>query len=397
MRGRRNQEVTTRAVQAQEQEEFDGAGGEEEEEVEEEEGEEEGGDDVGDDAAERPKLDEGFYEIETVRRKRVRKGQLQYLIKWRGWPETANTWEPLENLQSCADIIEAFEESLRTGKSSRKRKRKHGGQHIQPKKRRMSGKLDVSQGESLHLPLVELANGNKNITAKEDGKGECKEDEQTNDKKLVEVELPIENGSSDRSEQEQKQETKELDPSVKRISCAKEYSRTSAIVPPECRPSEEDGSTDRHSKVGCTLPVQSSRFTGAKRRKSGSVRRFKKDLASCDLDEAPNVAVRNGIDSRDKGEMVGMEDIESVGDEASDKNKLDEFTNPHHLVKILKPIGYSASISNNTDVSVTFMALRSDGKEVVVDNKFLKAHNPLLLISFYEQHLRYSPAGEGIL
>uniref|UniRef100_A0A6N2NGF0 Chromo domain-containing protein n=1 Tax=Salix viminalis TaxID=40686 RepID=A0A6N2NGF0_SALVM len=37
-------------------------------------------------------------------------GQLQYLIKWRGWPETSNTWEPLENLQSCSDVIDAFEE-----------------------------------------------------------------------------------------------------------------------------------------------------------------------------------------------------------------------------------------------------------------------------------------------
>lgn len=28
----------------------------------------------------------------------------------RGWPETANTWEPYENLVSCFDVIEAFEE-----------------------------------------------------------------------------------------------------------------------------------------------------------------------------------------------------------------------------------------------------------------------------------------------
>ena len=30
--------------------------------------------------------------------------------KRRGWPETANTWEPMENLQSCSDVIDAFEE-----------------------------------------------------------------------------------------------------------------------------------------------------------------------------------------------------------------------------------------------------------------------------------------------
>lgn len=28
----------------------------------------------------------------------------------RGWPETANTWEPLENLLSCYDVVDAFEE-----------------------------------------------------------------------------------------------------------------------------------------------------------------------------------------------------------------------------------------------------------------------------------------------
>ncbi|KAJ6379768.1 hypothetical protein OIU76_016422 [Salix suchowensis] len=98
--------------------------GENREETEGEEDEEEDNDDEEEDEEnpkgedeknnlfdeERAKLDEGFFEIEAIRRKRVRKGQLQYLIKWRGWPETSNTWEPLENLQSCSDVIDAFEE-----------------------------------------------------------------------------------------------------------------------------------------------------------------------------------------------------------------------------------------------------------------------------------------------
>jgi hypothetical protein len=33
-------------------------------------------------AVEPPKLAEGFYEIEAIRRRRLRKGQLQYLVKW---------------------------------------------------------------------------------------------------------------------------------------------------------------------------------------------------------------------------------------------------------------------------------------------------------------------------
>lgn len=33
-------------------------------------------------AVEPPKLAEGYFEIEAIRRRRLRKGQLQYLVKW---------------------------------------------------------------------------------------------------------------------------------------------------------------------------------------------------------------------------------------------------------------------------------------------------------------------------
>ena len=29
----------------------------------------------------------------------IRKNQVYYLVKWEGWPESDNTWEPLEHLQ----------------------------------------------------------------------------------------------------------------------------------------------------------------------------------------------------------------------------------------------------------------------------------------------------------
>ncbi|XP_026378617.1 chromobox protein homolog 7-like [Papaver somniferum] len=66
-----------------------------------------------------PELSEEFFEIEEVRRKRVRKGRIEYLIKWRDWPERSNTWEPLENVQ---EFVDEFEESLLTRKRKRKRK-----------------------------------------------------------------------------------------------------------------------------------------------------------------------------------------------------------------------------------------------------------------------------------
>jgi len=51
-----------------------------------------------------PDLIEGKeqYEVKTIRshRRHGRGKQLQYLIKWKGYPESDNTWEPMTNLQA---------------------------------------------------------------------------------------------------------------------------------------------------------------------------------------------------------------------------------------------------------------------------------------------------------
>ena len=41
------------------------------------------------------------YDIERVLRGRYRKGRLEYLIKWKGFPSSANTWEPVKNLNTA--------------------------------------------------------------------------------------------------------------------------------------------------------------------------------------------------------------------------------------------------------------------------------------------------------
>jgi len=116
--------------EAEEQTEGEEEDGEEQEQTEEGEGEEiearagAEAETPAQDAMEPLKLAEGYFEIEAIRRRRLRKGQLQYLVKWRGWPESANTWEPLENLKACSDIVDAFDKRSRSPRSSRKRKRK---------------------------------------------------------------------------------------------------------------------------------------------------------------------------------------------------------------------------------------------------------------------------------
>jgi hypothetical protein len=40
------------------------------------------------------------YEVEVIRAHRHHRRKLQYLIKWKGYPESDNTWEPVNNIQA---------------------------------------------------------------------------------------------------------------------------------------------------------------------------------------------------------------------------------------------------------------------------------------------------------
>ena len=58
---------------------------------------------------ENPLEDEEEYSIERIIGKRTnRHGKIEYLVKWRGYPDTEDTWEPKANMD-CPDLIEEFE------------------------------------------------------------------------------------------------------------------------------------------------------------------------------------------------------------------------------------------------------------------------------------------------
>jgi hypothetical protein len=50
------------------------------------------------------------YHVERLLARRRCKGQYQYLVKWRGYPHSENSWEfevPLR--QDCPDVVDAFD------------------------------------------------------------------------------------------------------------------------------------------------------------------------------------------------------------------------------------------------------------------------------------------------
>jgi len=53
--------------------------------------------------------------VERVEDKRVVNGRTEYYLKWKGYPRSENTWEPVDQLD-CPNLIANFEESLKNSK-----------------------------------------------------------------------------------------------------------------------------------------------------------------------------------------------------------------------------------------------------------------------------------------
>lgn len=59
------------------------------------------------------------YVVEAIRDKKIEKGVVKYLIKWEGYPESDNNWEPCTNLM-CPELILKFEEQERNKQPKRR-------------------------------------------------------------------------------------------------------------------------------------------------------------------------------------------------------------------------------------------------------------------------------------
>ena len=53
-----------------------------------------------------------MHEVDTLRAKRWRSGQVEYLVKWRGLPSSQATWEPRALLAGCDAVLQAWRAEL---------------------------------------------------------------------------------------------------------------------------------------------------------------------------------------------------------------------------------------------------------------------------------------------
>lgn len=130
-------------------------------------------------------MSEETYEVESIIGSRMKRNKVQYLVKWVGYSDSENTWEPLENLENAQALIDKYNEKV-LGSSVRK---------VTGKKSDQTKKTKHSKNKK----LVETKKVEKNEKIEDE---EEEEDSQTDDfrvKRAKILESQIDNTNSSKN------------------------------------------------------------------------------------------------------------------------------------------------------------------------------------------------------
>lgn len=131
----------------------------------------------------KPQVEEDIFIVEKILRKKITGGKTYYFLKWSGYPDSENTWEPVDNLD-CPELIEDFERHwseshgkpqdpssntspLPTSIPSKLKNGKNKGKQKTVTKTMASAPLPITKVEQEGSPVLNGGNGEEESEEKE--------------------------------------------------------------------------------------------------------------------------------------------------------------------------------------------------------------------------------------
>ncbi|KAI4356184.1 hypothetical protein L6164_000226 [Bauhinia variegata] len=267
----------------------------------------------------RSELPKGFYDSQWVREDI----QTENLIKWLDRPNAANSWDPLKDIRNVPDLNDL-----------ERCKDNQGDQNTQPQWLQRS----IAPCSLRGLSTSGTDNQQQSISAAD-----------------VEA-LPQDNDPPTLTTRGTLNSNQKISTAAPTVEVFNDFQQLRNFG------NFNDSSVFYGASMGNRIErVQNERPRGAKKRKSGPVKRFIKAPLEFEPVQQANTAVACRRDNYDDSNL-----------ETVDENNLD-------IVKIISPIHYVPPRETTTGTSfIIFLALRSNGEETLVSNRSLRESNPKL-------------------
>eukprot|EP01112_Ceratiomyxa_fruticulosa_P023317 TRINITY_DN8856_c0_g2_i2.p1 TRINITY_DN8856_c0_g2~~TRINITY_DN8856_c0_g2_i2.p1 ORF type:complete len:207 (-),score=45.19 TRINITY_DN8856_c0_g2_i2:60-680(-) len=91
--------------------------------------------------------EEEEYTVEKILDSKITSEGKKYLVKWEGYSEKDNSWEPRENLSNCPALLKKFEASHKKKRGRPSLESMKTKIHIPKKRKDMDSALDMGEGE----------------------------------------------------------------------------------------------------------------------------------------------------------------------------------------------------------------------------------------------------------
>lgn len=95
--------------------------------------------------------EEDIYEVGEVLKDRKRRGQIEYLIRWKNFGVDEDSWEPASNLQEASALLQEYIKNKKTRKSRRSSSRSRSRSRSRTRLTRKKGEKELSSRESTPL------------------------------------------------------------------------------------------------------------------------------------------------------------------------------------------------------------------------------------------------------